>query len=179
MATQQELGIQRCSICQNSDVGIINSYGLKASHGDLTWAEAARQAGLTGGKPAMKLRKHMENHYVNVAATEVGEALDRMILEGVAALEEQFSMAPPEVKPLYAAAILNLRGLKDTKPSQQHLILALRTIQELTGMKSEQRILMAFAQRMFKEVGTGAQPAISAPDVIDVEVVEEVNTNGT
>ena len=64
------------------------------------------------------------------------------------------------MKPLFAVAIRNLRGLGDTKPSQQHLIQALKTIQEMTGMKQEQRMMLQFAEAMFGEVAMTNRKAL-------------------
>jgi len=72
-------------------------------------------------------------------------------LEARQGLLEQFSFAPADVKPLILVAIQNLDGLRHTKASQQQLIAALKTVQEMTGMKNEQRMLLGFAKAMFGE----------------------------
>lgn len=164
-----------CVVCQSPERESIEALGLQAAKGELSWSEAARQAGLSTHK---RLQNHMGRHYTEAMSAEVEDSLDQMIAVAISELNDQFLMAPPEVKPLYAAAIVNLRGLKSTNPSQQHLIMALRTIQELTGMKQEQRLMLAFAERMFQQVPSPKAAApIEAPledrAVIDVEEVKD------
>ena len=68
-----------------------------------------------------------------------------LIEEARKGLIESFALAPPDVKPLFLVAIQNLDGLRSMKPSAAELTRALKTIQEMTGMKNEQRMLLQFA----------------------------------
>lgn len=112
----------------------------------------------------------MEKHYVEAIVRGAEEELDALIAEAVVDLHDAMRMAPPEVKPLYAAAIVNLRGLKDTKPSQQHLIQSLKTIQEMTGMRQEQRMMLTFAEAMFqKKLPT---PLKAIENIADADVID-------
>ena len=57
------------------------------------------------------------------------------------------------------------------KPSTQHLIMASKTEQEMTGMKVGQKLLLSFAGAMF-----GERPVIDVSEVLELE---EVNPNGS
>lgn len=141
---------------------------------EVTWASASRQLGYGDQR---SLKNHMEKHVTlrsraaqDVELRQAEDELDAAIEGAVEELFVSMRMAPAEVKPLYAAAIRNLRGLAETKPSQQHLIQALKTIQEMTGMKQEQRMMLQFAEAMFAEVG--AAPARKALSAAVIDVVE-------
>lgn len=138
-----------CKTCLADNQDELEALGLRAMAGEISWRSAAKLAGYGHYMP---LRNHMEQHYVQQRQPVVLDEMGRYIEEAVADLLGQFSVAPPEVKPLILAAIHNIRELRDTKPSQQHLIMALKTIQEMTGMKQEQRMMLLFAERMFNEI---------------------------
>lgn len=147
-----------CKVCLSTDSDEVEAIGITALAGDISW-RAAERACAEYGISRQSLQNHMEQHYTAAIArandTEllaVESEFDASVASSVADLFDSMRMAPPEVKPLYAAAIRNLQGLRDTKPSQQHLIMALKTIQEMTGMKQEQRMLLQFAEQMFGEV---------------------------
>lgn len=144
----------RCKACDADNREELEALGLQCISGEMSWREAERQ----GGYPRQSLLNHMEKHYVNAVVREAEDEMDGLILDAVAELRASMKMAPTEVKPLYAAAIVNLRGLQDTKPSQQHLITALKTIQEMTGMRQEQRMMLSFIDAM-----EFAKPAVSVP----------------
>jgi len=78
------------------------------------------------------------------------------------------------VKPLYATAIRNLRGLMETKPSQQHLIAALKGIHEITGMRMEQQMMLAFGQKMFGAPQETVKVEVERVDVRQLDAVFEV-----
>ena len=147
----------QCSICNSENVGGLEAIGRAALDARISWREAARQANLTHGQG---LKNHMENHY-QLPAEKVFDDLNDALVVELAATEvellEKLRMSPAEVKPLYATAIRNLRGLMDTKPSQQHLIASLKGIHEITGMRMEQQMLLAFGQRMFGQVEGGPE----------------------
>jgi len=156
-----------CSICTADDPADLETLGLQAEMGEISWREAARRGGLSH---AQGLRNHMEKHYhppegvLDPAEDELARELLR--LEGE--LLEQMALSPVEIRPLYAVAVRNLRGLLDTKPSQQNLVAALKAIHEITGMKMGQQMLLQFARAHF---GPGTQPASiqqSKGEVIDI-----------
>lgn len=156
-----------CKTCTADNTDELEAVGLRAMAGEISWREAAREVGWTRHQA---LQTHMNNHYVAGAVKEATDELDVLIVEAVGDLREAMRMAPAEVKPLYAAAIVNLQGLKNTKPSQQHLIQALKTIQEMTGMRQEQRMMLAYAEQMFGEVVPPSLKAIEA--IADAEIVD-------
>lgn len=138
-----------CKVCDSDDLTHAENLGQQCLTGELSWRKAALELGVrdTG------LKNHMLKHVVAPAIAEAtAESEDRMyalMAEAKAELEAQFFIAPPDVKPLILVAIHNLEGLRSTKASQQHLIAALKTVQEMTGMKNEQRMLLGFAKAMF------------------------------
>lgn len=138
-----------CKACAADDIQMLEAIGNKALWGALSWRAAAGQAGV---RPDT-LKNHMEKHVVLEAVREAQAAeadrLDEMIAEARAGLEQQFYLAADDVKPLVLVAIQNLEGLRLTKPSQETLIKALKTIQEMTGMKNEQRLMLEYANKMF------------------------------
>lgn len=149
----------KCITCTAENQAELEAIGIQAMSGDISWREAARRAGMAH----IPLKNHMEKHYVDGVVAAADDQLDALIAQSIMELAQNMAVAPAEVKPLYAAAIVNLRGLKDTKPSQQHLIQSLKTIQEMTGMRQEQRLMLTFAEAMFKEVASTPKAAIAAP----------------
>jgi hypothetical protein len=116
----------------------------------------------------------MERHYV--AATQRAVAgLDDELAATIEELTAEMRSAPATIKPLYAVAIQNLKGLADTKASQQNLIVALRTIHEVTGMKQQQNLMLTFARQMF---GTAPAPVAALPDGIELAIVVDDDTQG-
>lgn len=164
-----------CKVCLSTQSDAIEAEGLRATNGEISWRLATRNLDDAGFSILRSsLQNHMENHYTANEIRVVEEEFDAAIREGVADLFAAMRHAPPEVKPLYAAAIRNLQGLRDTKPSQQHLIMSLKTIQEMTGMKQEQRMLLQFAEQMFGEIAP-APEASALANVIDVSPIPELN----
>jgi hypothetical protein len=170
-----------CKTCLADNQDAIEAVGLQAMEGVISWRAAARELGWPDSSP---LRNHMKQHYVaaversqNAELLAAEAQLNESIDDAVQDLFQAMRMAPPEVKPLYAAAIRNLQGLADTKPSQQHLISALKTIQEMTGMKQSQRMMLAFAEKMFPGAIEGPQkvPSLSSV-VLEIEEASLVST---
>lgn len=156
-----------CKTCLADNQSEQEAMGLLAMAGEISWREAVRRLGLNHHAP---LQNHMRNHYVVAQQQVVDDDFDKLVAEATADLQQQFVLAPPEVKPLILAAIHNIRELRSTKPSQQHLIMALKTIQEMTGMKQEQRMMLLFAEKMFGEVPSAEDlPQLPDPNVIDLE----------
>lgn len=153
--------MNNCKVCNADNRDEIEELGLKALSGEFSWRAVGRAL---DWQNSASIKHHMESHYIEHELREVEDEMQVAINEAVKDLYTQMRVAPPEVKPLYAAAIRNLQGLKDTKPSQQHLIAALKTIQEMTGMRQEQRMMLAFAERMFGE----------QPTIIDVAPLDEL-----
>lgn len=161
-----------CKVCLHDETPTLEAIGREALDEQISWRAAEREA-QPYGISRQSLKNHMETHYAKAIERSLDTELlavesefDASVNLAVADLFDAMRMAPPEVKPLYMAAIRNLQGLKDTKPSQQHLIMALKTIQEMTGMKQEQRMLLQFAEQMFGEVAAPQRP------VLDVTAIE-------
>lgn len=166
-----------CKVCNATNQEELEAIGLEAMDESISWREAARRADFTHHAG---FKNHMVEHYVDrqvrAAEEEAADETDRLINQTVIELRDAMRIAPIDVKALYAAAIHNLLGLKQTKPSQQHLIMALRSIQEMTGMKNEQRLLLQFAEHMYATLPAAAEKALPAPvpAVLDVtEVTDE------
>ncbi len=94
--------------------------------------------------------RHVIAPAIKAAEDEAADEMTKLIAEAKQGLTEQFWFAPADVRPLILVAIHNLEGLRNTKTSQETLVKSLKTIQEMTGMKNEQRMLLGFAQAMFK-----------------------------
>lgn len=157
-----------CRVCESDQRDEIEAQGLLAVAGEISWRAAGRAVDWTN---YASIKNHMESHYVEAELRTVEAELQQAIDASVAELLTQMRVAPAEVKPLYAAAIRNLQGLGATKPSQQHLISALKTIQEMTGMRQEQRMMLAFAERMFGVEAPAAPLAID--NIIEAVLVDE------
>lgn len=147
------MSVDNCGICNRDNVEELEQLGQEAMLEKRSWRNAAATAGLSHHAA---LKNHMMKHFqVPVPETEAALAeLDPVIANTMRELTEAMEFAPLEVKPLYAVAIRNLRGLAETKPSQQNLITALKAIHEITGMKMEQKLMLGFAGKMF-----GLQPS--------------------
>lgn len=161
-----------CKICASESADTIEKSGILALGEEISWREAARRASEVFPIAGQSLKTHMERHYVdNVTERVIGEQTAK-VEATVEELERQMFAAPAELKPLYAVAIHNLRGLMDTKPSQQHLIQALKSIHEITGMRIEQRLLLDYAKAAEfgpKKVASTHQPVIEIPAAETVE----------
>lgn len=136
-----------CRTCLSEDRDAIEASGRLVLDGQSSWRELSRQTGI----PHQSLKNHMEKHFVSEVAIEVGEVYATDVAQSIRELRQAMTVAPPEVKPFYLVAIRNLEGIAETKPSQEHLLKALKGIHEVTGMRMEQRMLMAFAAEHFKE----------------------------
>lgn len=144
-----------CKVCECDDLTHAENLGHQCLEGALSWRKAAIELGVRDTGLKNHMLKHVVAPAVAEATAEAQDHIDDLIAEARAELEQQFFIAPPDVKPLILVAIHNLEGLRYTKPSQQHLIAALKTVQEMTGMKNEQRMLLGFAKAMF-----GAKPTV-------------------
>lgn len=162
-----------CKTCSAENRDEQEDVACLALDGQISWAEAARRLGLTHAKG---LQNHMEVHWSPPAtATEVVlEEFDQQVADAIRDLMDEMRFAPVAVKPFYAIAIANLKGLDQTKPSQQHLINALKGIHEVTGMKMEQQMMLDFARHHFNQVGPAAVAAVEQhAGVIDLDEVED------
>lgn len=156
-----------CATCAAPNQAELEAIGLEALEERTSWREAARRAGFSHHAG---FKNHMEKHYVQAAVRVAQDEFEALIAEAEYELLQQFhGTADASAKALYLVALQNLRGLRETKPSQQHLVNALKTIAELTGMKAEQKLMLQFSKSFFKQ----APAPPKAIDIPDAEVVEE------
>lgn len=159
-----------CSTCNFDRLDELEEQGQLALDGKRSWNSLSEEFGLT----RQSIKNHMEKHWTP-APTATDEALapfDASIAQTIEELMGQMAIAPPELKPMYAVAIQNLRGLHETKASQQNLISALKAITEVTGMKMEQQLMLQFAQARFGLAKPAPVAALPEPDLIEVESEE-------
>lgn len=152
-----------CGICNSERLEELEALAAEAVEGNISWREAARQLGLSHHN---SLKNHMERHWTPPLAPQEQALQDwpELVAQTIQELSDQMRFAPTEVKPFYLIAIQNLKNLDQTKPSQKNLIDALKAVHEVTGMKMEQRMMLAFAQEMF-----GTSPA-----VVEATVIKEI-----
>lgn len=158
-----------CQVCLHDDRDALEALGRRAlTDPTYSWRQASRDTSV----PHMSLKNHMERHFVADHEAQAQEALTEDVADTLRNLRRNAALAPTEVQPLYFVAIRNLEGLMDTKPSQQHLLAAIKAIHEVTGMRNEQRILLAFAAEHFG--GTLEEAEDVMPAALLVTTGEEV-----
>lgn len=164
-----------CKTCNHQDRAAVEAVGLLAVNGEISWREAARRVEYSD-PPALK--RHMENHFLQGEVVDSTQEFKDRCERTARLLEDGLPLLPPEIQALRLVQIHNLRHLHASKPSTQHLIMASKTEQEMTGMKAGQKLLLAFAEGMF---------GVKAPaEVIQVEStshtvreLEEVTPHGS
>lgn len=158
-----------CKVCLHDDTEAIEKIGQQALSGDLSWRAAEHETTIYGIS-RQSLKNHMETHYTKVVEASFDAELQAIeaefegeVRQTVVDLFQMTKTAVPEKKVLYLSMIHNLRGLKYTKPSQQHLILAQKTIQD----EESHDIFIQFGRAFFTEVTAPKQPVL---DIVGVEV---------
>lgn len=166
----------RCLVCLAADIEMLEARGAEAleaertkAPGGLSWRRAVEGTAIRGEQLKNHMLKHVVQPEIQAATDEHDEHMRALIEEAKADLEAQFRIAPADVKPLILVAIHNLDFLRLTKPSAENLIKALKTVQEMTGMKNEQRMLLAFGQAKF-----GKKAEVAAPAAIAVESTQTI-----
>lgn len=116
------------------------------------------------------MERHVLEPEIEAAETAIEDEFRTLIEEAKDGLRSLFRTSPPDVKPLILVAMHNLDELRRTKGSQADLTKALKTVQEMTGMKNQQKLLLGFAENMqFKP-----KPIPSTNEkVLEIEGVEE------
>lgn len=162
-----------CGICNSDRIDEIEAAGALAVRGERSWRSVCQEFEWSHHAP---IKNHMEKHWSppKTASEQALEGLDALIADALDGLQTQMRLAPPELKAFYAAAIHNLKGLAETKPSQQHLMMALKGIHEVTGMKIEQRLMLDFAQAMFEGRVNAAPKAEALPRGVVVDTEAEL-----
>lgn len=150
-------GLQTCRICNNTEPELrkkLEFQGALCLKGAQTWRGAIREAG-DESYSGQQLKNHMTKHVKVVQ--DVGDiaknesTLKQRIQFTIQGLLAKMVTAPVELQPLYAVAVHNLMRIEETQPSQANLIKALDTIQQITGMKMQQAMLLQFATAAFQE----------------------------
>lgn len=164
-----------CKACHHDQRDALEEYGRGVLVGRGSWRQGRELFGLHPQSFKSHMEKHVVAPEVDAINEEIDYAMDKLVQEAREGLYEQFRLASDDVKPLVLVAIHNLDGLRNTKTSQENLVRSLKTIQEMTGMKNEQRMLLGFANAMFAK----SQPAKQLPEqpIIDIPFAEEVNEN--
>lgn len=157
-----------CKTCESPERETIEGVGRLALDGDLSWRTAAEKVGYNHHGP---LKHHMENHYLDEAVAAADSAYDELLREAEEDIARRLREATnPEVKALLATVYHNLKSLKDTKPSQQNLIAALKAVHEIQGMKIQQSLLLGFKANFPKKVESSSTPQ---RELEEAELVEE------
>ena len=151
-----------CKICSHPQREELESECLEAQAGTKSWRSIFMAFELSGNPASLK--NHMDKHYSPVLDS-VSSDFKELVAECVEGLKELLAMAPPELKPLYLTAIKNTLGLANTQPSQQNLINAMKVIQEVAGMKQEQRFMLEYAKHAFPA------PVAAIEDIVDAELI--------
>ena len=162
-----------CAICAAENRDEVEQEARLCLEGARSW----RSAGEATGFRHQQVKNHMEKHWMAPAVAvrlEVQDEQDadiqRQVDGAVGELLAEMESQPATLKPMYLAAIHNVKHITDTKPSQQHLVAALKAVHEITGMKMEQRMLLEFgAARFGKKL-----PAVTHSPERDLLVVNEV-----
>lgn len=159
-----------CGICTLPNVEVVESAALDALDGSRSWKSLGDEYSIN----RQSLKNHMEKHYrATPSLTSLAmEGLDPAIAMNIEELQGRMAIASPEIKPFYAIAIQNLKGLLETKPSQQNLIAALKAITEVTGMKQSQTLMIEFARHQFNQLNVSPPPSLEQFTIIDVESSE-------
>lgn len=153
-----------CKICLNPQRAEIEAMCLEAIAETKSWRSVFMAFELTGNPASLK--NHMDKHYAPVVDVVMSD-FDDLVAECIVGLKELLAAAPPELKPLYLTAIKNTMGIARTQPSQQNLINSLKVIQEVAGMKQEQRFLLEYSKHAFP------QPVAALEEMDEAEVVQE------
>lgn len=157
--------MSQCAVCNAEDIDELEEVGRQAMAGDISWRKAAEVSGRT----RQSLKTHMESHVLAQVEKSANDEFEAMVEQAISELAIKFASAPPELKADYLVAMHNLRGLKDTKPSQQNLIAAMRAVNEVIQMKQNTALMFQFARAAFN---AAPKPAELEQPVIDVEEVE-------
>lgn len=155
-----------CGICAAHNQSNAEEVGLKALSGEISWREASRLSGYGHSN----LKRHMEQDYVERVVRDEQTEFGRLVETVEASLKRYLYTVPDDTKPLVLIAIHNLKGLEDTPVSQKNLIDTLKTVQQMTGLKTENRLMLQFAEAM----GANKEKReLEDPGILDAVVVEE------
>jgi len=97
----------------------------------------------------------MSYHFNHVEMKDPFEWEQEQLVEE---LHHEMQMAPPTVKTLYMLLIRQIDGIKNAKPSADAIVKTTTAIAQITGMRQQQALLLAYADKMFS--GTSRAPAV-------------------
>ena len=138
---------RNCSVCINPHREFIEAQLAKGMAYRQIIAEVNAKG---GGSLSLSTISYHKNHVVVVDPFEESQA------QLVEDLHREMAMAPPTVQPLYMVLIRQLDGIKGMKPSADSVIKAATAIAQITGMRQQQALLLAYADRAFN---AGSRPA--------------------
>lgn len=157
-----------CKTCESPERETIEQVGRLALDGDLSWRQAAEKVGYSHHAP---LKAHMERHFVAEAVASAEEEFRQLYEETREELALRIAQTEnPEAKSLLLIAYQNLLGLRDTKPSQQNFIAALKAVHEIQGMKVQQALILGMKSKFPKKVESTSKPV---RELEEAEVVED------
>lgn len=157
-------GKAACKVCNAPNRDAIEALGREALDGTRSWRSCADPAkGGFDGLNHTSLKNHMEKHFVSETQREIEDEWKSMVGETIEELKLKMAQVAPELRGYYVVMVQNLQGLLDTKPSQENLLKAMKFLQEATGMKQQQQLLLDYL-KAFK----------SAPKPRAVESASEV-----
>lgn len=129
--------------------------GCKAcEHPDREWIDQKLLAGASDSSVARELtEKGQPFSHVNIAAHRKNHVVreDPALQLTIRELEQEAAMAPPTVAAVYQVLISQLRMLENAKPSADTAIKAAEAIARITGMRTQQSLLIAYAERAFNQ----------------------------
>lgn len=86
---------------------------------------------------------HRNNHWTR------DDPMSESVAQVVRELEQEAAMAPPVVASAYLVLIQALQQLKHTKPTADTVIKASEAVTRITGMRTQQHLLMAYMEKAF------------------------------
>lgn len=138
--------------------------GCKACESpDHEWIDQKVLAGASDSSIARELtEKGQPFSHVNIATHRKSHVVkeDPALQATIKELEQEALLAPPTVGAVYHVLIGQLRMLENARPSADTAIKAAEAISRITGMRTQQALLIAYAERAFN---AGASPSIPAP----------------
>jgi hypothetical protein len=86
---------------------------------------------------------HRNNHWAR------DDPMSESVAQVVRELEQEAAMAPPVVASAYLVLIQALQQLKHAKPTADTVIKASEAVTRITGMRTQQHLLMAYMEKAF------------------------------
>ena len=110
------------------------------------------------------LSTHRRNHWTR--DDPIAEPVKQVIRE----LEQEAAMAPAVVAASYFVLIKALQQLKNAKLTGETVIKASEAVTRITGMRTQQHLLMAYMEKAFPPQGAEQPGSIEAPPTIVMQL---------